>query len=78
MASRGKQEAAMSSLDKRESGSAMMIIGWVLILFAFLVMFFHPAAQKLGETRFDILAACLAALGLLLSLFGVRIRARYR
>ncbi|MGC2109094.1 MAG: hypothetical protein WA655_06220 [Candidatus Korobacteraceae bacterium] len=68
----------MSSLDKRESGSAIMIIGWVLILFAFLVMFFHPAGIKLGEARFDIIAACLAALGLLLSLVGVQIRARNR
>jgi hypothetical protein len=68
----------MSSLDKRETGSAIMIIGWVLILFALLVMFFHPAGTKLGEARFDIIAACLTAVGLLLSLVGVRIRARNR
>ena len=68
----------MSSLEKRENGSAMMVIGWVLILFAFLVMFFHPAAVKLGEARFDFVAACLAALGLVLSLVGIRIRARNR
>ena len=68
----------MSSLDRRETGSAVMIIGWVLILFAFLVIFFHPAAIKLGESRIDIIAAGLATLGLLLSLIGVRVRARNR
>ena len=68
----------MSSLEKRENGSAMMVMGWVLILFAFMVMFFHPAAMKLGEKRFDLIPASLATLGLLLSLIGVRIRAHNR
>ena len=67
-----------SSEDKRESGSAIMIIGWVMILFAFLVMFFHPAALKLGETRFAVVAVCLALAGLMLSLVGVQIRHRNR
>ncbi len=67
-----------SSEDKRESGSAIMIIGWVMILFAFLVMFFHPAALKLGETRFAVVAGCLALAGLMLSLVGVQIRHRNR
>jgi hypothetical protein len=67
-----------SSLDKRETGSAIMIIGWVLMLFAFLVMFFHPAAVKLGEMQFGILAIVLAGSGLVLSLIGARIKARHR
>ena len=40
-----------SSEEKRENGSVMVVIGWVLMMFAFLVMFFHPAAIKLGESR---------------------------
>jgi NADH:ubiquinone oxidoreductase subunit 6 (subunit J) len=55
-----------------------MIIGWVLVLFAFLVMFFQPAARKLGETRFEIIAAVLVAAGLLLNIVGARIRRRNR
>ena len=39
------------SEDKRETGSALMIVGWILVLFALLAMFFQPAALKLGETR---------------------------
>lgn len=67
-----------SSEDKRENGSAMMAIGWVMMLFAFLVFFFHPAAMKLGEMRFGIIAACLGVAGLLLSLYGTRIRRQNR
>ncbi len=69
----------MSSLEeKRENGSVMMVIGWVMMLFAFLVMFFHPAALKLGQTRFAIIAACLGGAGLVLSIVGVSIRRRSR
>ena len=63
-----------SSEEKRETGSALIIIGWVLVLFAFLVMFFQPAALKLGETRFQIIAGILVAAGLLLNIVGARIR----
>jgi hypothetical protein len=67
-----------SSEEKHETGSALMIIGWVLVLFALLVMFFQPAAFKLGETRFQIIAGALVALGLLLNLVGARVRSRNR
>ncbi len=67
-----------SSEEKRETGSALMVIGWVLVLFAFLVMFFQPAALKLGETRFQIIAGVLVAAGLLLNIIGARIRRRHR
>ncbi len=64
--------------DKRENGSVMMVIGWVLILFAFLVLYFHPAALRLGQLRFGIIAASLAVVGLVLSVVGVQIRRRNR
>ena len=63
-----------SSEEKRETGSALMIVGWVLVLFALLVMFFQPAALKLGETRFQIIATVLIAAGLTLNIVGARIR----
>ena len=69
----------MSSIEeKHENGSVMVILGWVLMLFAFLVVFFHPAAIKLGESRIDVIAICLAAIGLLLCVLGARIKARSR
>ena len=55
-----------------------MVIGWVMMLFAFLVMFFHPAGMKLGQTRFAVIAACLGVAGLTLSLVGVMVRRRNR
>lgn len=63
-----------SSEDKRENGSAMLAIGWVLVLFASLVFFFHPAGMKLGETRFAVIAACLVVAGLSLAIAGTWIR----
>ncbi len=69
----------MSSLDdKRENGSVIMVIGWVMMLFAFLVVYFHPAALRLGQARFGIIAASLAVAGLVLSVVGVEIRRRNR
>ncbi|MGB9255012.1 MAG: hypothetical protein WCC25_09280 [Candidatus Korobacteraceae bacterium] len=67
-----------STEEKQENGSAFMVIGWLMMLFAFLVMFFHPAARKLGETRFAWIAGCLGVAGLMLSLVGVVVRRRSR
>ena len=69
----------MSSIEeKRENGSAIMVIGWLMMLFGFLVMIFHPAAMKLGETRFAWIAGCVGVAGLMLSLVGVIVRRRSR
>ncbi len=62
--------------DKRETGSALMIIGWILVLFALLAMFFQPAAFKLGESRIEIIAGILIAAGLALNIIGARLRSR--
>lgn len=62
--------------DKRENGSAMLAIGWVMILFASLVFFFHPAGLKLGETRFAVIAGCLFVGGVILAAAGTWIRRR--
>jgi hypothetical protein len=67
-----------STEEKRENGSAMLAIGWIMMLFALLVMFFHPAAMKLGQTRFAWIAGCMAFSGLLLSICGTVVRRRNR
>ena len=67
-----------ASEEKREVGSALMVIGWVLVLFAFLVMFFQPAAVRLGESRFQIITGALVLLGLVLNVIGARVRAKNR
>ena len=65
-----------SSEQKREDGSALIAIGWVLVLFACLVLFFHPAGLKLGQTRFAVIAASLAAAGLVTAGVGMWLRKR--
>ena len=67
-----------STEERRENGSALMVMGWVCVLFAFVVMFFNPAAVKRGEKGIEIIAAALAVCGLLMNLVGSRIRARNR
>ena len=67
-----------ASEEKRETGSALMVIGWVMVLFAFLVMFFQPAAVRLGESRFQIIAGAMVLLGLVLNIIGARVRRKNR
>jgi NADH:ubiquinone oxidoreductase subunit 6 (subunit J) len=67
-----------STEEGRENGSALMVMGWVCVLFAFIVMFFNPAALKRREIRIEVIAGALALGGLLINLVGSRIRARNR
>jgi hypothetical protein len=67
-----------SSDEGRENGTALMIMGWICVLFAVLVMFFNPAALKLGQARMEFIAAALVLAGLLLNIVGSRIRAHNR
>jgi len=53
-----------------------MVVGWVLVLFALLVVFFEPAALKLGQMRFGVIAVVLVLVGLLLNFYGYRLRRR--
>jgi NADH:ubiquinone oxidoreductase subunit 3 (subunit A) len=72
-----RQEAVMPSKEEtRESGRAYMVIGWVLVLFALLVVFFEPAAVRLGQSRFGIIAGAMVIVGLLLNIYGYRLRRR--
>jgi NADH:ubiquinone oxidoreductase subunit 6 (subunit J) len=51
-------------------------MGWVCVLFAFVVMFFNPAALKRGDIAIEVIAALLVVGGLVMNLVGSRIRAR--
>ncbi len=65
-----------SQEEKRETARAFIVIGWILVLFAFLVMFFQPAAIRLGQMRFGIIAGAMIVVGLLLNIYGYRLRRR--
>ena len=65
-----------SQEEIRESGRAFMVIGWVLVLFALLVVFFEPAGYRLGQMRFGIIAVAMVLVGVLLNIYGYRLRRR--
>jgi len=65
-----------STEEKRENGSVMVVIGWVMVLFGFMAFYFHPAAIRLGETRFAVIAGSLAGSGVALLVLGRWIRRR--
>ena len=65
-----------SQEESRESGRAYMVIGWILVLFALLVVFFEPAAIKLGQMRFGIIAVAMVLIGVLMNMYGYRLRRR--
>ena len=65
-----------SQEENRESGRAYMVIGWILVLFALLVVFFEPAAVRLGQMRFGIIAVAMVLIGVLLNIYGYRLRRR--
>ncbi len=62
--------------ERRETGIAVMLIGGLCWAFAFLVMFFHPAAVRLGRMTMLEIAVALAVVGLVVFLIGKRIRAK--
>jgi NADH:ubiquinone oxidoreductase subunit 3 (subunit A) len=66
----------LSQEESRENGRALMVIGWILVLFALLVVFFEPAAIKLGQSRFGIIAGAMVVVGLLLNIYGYQLRRR--
>jgi NADH:ubiquinone oxidoreductase subunit 3 (subunit A) len=65
-----------SQEESRESGRAFMVVGWILVLFALLVAFFEPAALRLGQIRFGIIAVAMVLAGVLLNIYGYRLRRR--
>jgi hypothetical protein len=62
--------------EQRESGVAAMLIGGLFWAFAFLVMFFHPAAVRLGKMTMLEIAGVMVIIGAIIFWVGMRIRAK--
>jgi hypothetical protein len=62
--------------EKRETGTAWMVIGGICWMVAFIAMFFHLAAWKLGKLTFVEYAGGLVIIGLIVFLIGWGIRHR--
>jgi uncharacterized membrane protein YccC len=69
-----KQEAVMPSIEEvRERARGFMVVGWVLVGFAFLILFFEPASIQNGRKWIPGIAAVLFVAGLLLNIYGHRL-----
>lgn len=64
--------------ERREAGTSYMLIGFICLLFAFLVMFFNPAALRQGKLTLLEVAVALVVLGSVLEVVGYRIRTKTR
>ncbi len=70
------EQKQVNYAERRESGIAAMLIGGLFWAFAFLVMFFQPAAARLGRLTMVEIAGALVVLGAVIFLFGRRMRAK--
>jgi hypothetical protein len=66
----------MADPNRQETGGSLMVIGWLMMLFALAVVFFHPAAGGIGRTTIDILAVALVAGGIGCNAVGYRIKGK--
>lgn len=60
--------------EQRESGIAAMLVGGLFWAFAFLVMFFQPAAARLGKLTLIEIAGVLVIIGAVIFFVGLRIK----
>jgi hypothetical protein len=59
------------SEERREGATALMVVGWVIVAFDFLILFFFPASIRVGRHRsFLWTMGLLGALGLVLIVTG--------
>ncbi len=71
-----EQKSEVNYAERRESGIAAMLIGGLFWAFAFLVMFFQPAAARLGKLTMVEIAGALVIVGTVIFLVGMRMRAK--
>ena len=62
--------------SRRESAASLMVIGWLMMLFALVVVFFHSAANGIGRTTIDIAASVLVAGGIGCNVVGYYARGK--
>ena len=57
----------------RERSRGYMVVGWTLVIFAFLILFFAPASIQNGKFWIPGSAAALIIIGLGLNIYGHRL-----
>jgi hypothetical protein len=69
-----ESNAVVDREEQQETGAAWMVIGGICWLVAFIAMFFHPAAWKLGRLTIAEYAAVLAIVGVVVFVLGWRMK----
>jgi hypothetical protein len=71
-----KQKLAVESgEERRERGTAFIVVGWLFLLFGVMVaLFFHPSSPRFGNVNIRNLALGLAVIGICLKLWGNHVR----
>jgi threonine/homoserine/homoserine lactone efflux protein len=64
--------------QKKEAATSLIIIGWICWGFALLIIFFHPAAARLGRRGMLYTAIILVLAGVVLNIIGRRMNSRLR
>lgn len=70
-----QKEVAEDAEDRRERGNVLVVVGWLFLLFGLMVaLFFHPSSPRFGNVNIRNLALGLAAIGIVLKLWGNKVR----
>ncbi len=62
-----------SQEEIRERARGFMVVGWILVGFAFLILFFEPASVQTERKWIPSIGAVLFVAGLLLNIYGHRL-----
>ena len=61
--------------ERREKGTAFIVVGWLFMLFGVMVaLFFHPSSPRFSNVNIRNLALGLALVGIALKYWGRRIQ----
>jgi hypothetical protein len=70
-----KQEQVVDVEERRERGTAFIVVGWLFLLFGVMVaLFFHPSSPRFGNVNIRNLALVLALIGIGLKMWGNKVR----
>jgi hypothetical protein len=70
-----KKKEVVDAEERRERGTAFIVVGWLFLLFGVMVaLFFHPSSPRFGNVNIRNLALVLALIGIGLKMWGNKVR----
>jgi hypothetical protein len=69
------QKQVVDVEERRERGTAFIVVGWLFLLFGVMVaLFFHPSSPRFENVNIRNLALVLALIGIGLKMWGNKVR----